>query len=94
MDYQAVYEKTKQILTDYLRVDEGEITSDTHLVNDLIADSIALVELGFRFAETFDIPMPQPTEELYVMKNLVHFLTDQINAKWNVNHGVAANDYE
>jgi acyl carrier protein len=81
MEYKTVFDKTKQILMDYLRVNEDEITPDTHLVNDLIADSIALVELGFRFAETFNIPMPQPNEELYIMKNLVQFLTDQINGK-------------
>ncbi|NLW48376.1 MAG: acyl carrier protein [Firmicutes bacterium] len=80
MNYQTVFDQTKQILMDYLRVNEEEITPDTHLVNDLIADSIALVELGFRLAETFNIPMPQPTDELYIMKNLVQFLTDQINA--------------
>lgn len=81
MDYQAVYEKTKLILMDYLRVNAEEITPSTHLVNDLIVDSIAMVELGFRFAETFNIPMPQPTEELSIMKNLVQFLTDQIDNK-------------
>ncbi len=81
MDYQVVYERTKSILMDYLRVTEEEINPDTHLVDDLIVDSIALVELGFRFAETFNIPMPQPTDELYIMKNLVQSLTDQINAK-------------
>lgn len=81
MDYQTVYEKTKLILMDYLRVNALEITPETHLVDDLIVDSIALVELGFRFAETFNIPMPQPTEDLFIMKNLVQFLTDQINDK-------------
>lgn len=81
MDYQEVYERTKSILMDYLRVNSEEISPDTHLVNDLIVDSIAMVELGFRFAETFSIPMPQPTEELFIMKNLVQFLTEQINNK-------------
>jgi acyl carrier protein len=81
MDYQEVYEKTKLILMDYLRVTSDEISPDTHLVNDLIVDSIAMVELGFRLAETFSIPMPQPTEELFIMKNLVQFLTEQINNK-------------
>lgn len=81
MDYQEVYERTKSILMDYLRVNSEEISPDTHLVNDLIVDSIAMVELGFRLAETFSIPMPQPSEELFIMKNLVQFLTEQINNK-------------
>lgn len=81
MDYQGVYEQTKQILVDYLRVGEDEITPETNLVDHLMVDSIAMVELGFRFSETFAIPMPQPTEDLYVMENLVRFLTEQINNK-------------
>lgn len=81
MDYQAVYEQTKRILMDYLRVNADEIAPETNLVDDLTVDSIAMVELGFRFAETFSIPMPQPTEDLYIMKNLVQFLTDEINRK-------------
>lgn len=81
MEYQAVYDQTKQILMDYLRVNEDEIAPETNLVDDLTVDSIAMVELGFRFAETFSIPMPQPTEDLYIMKNLVQFLTDEINRK-------------
>lgn len=79
MDYQEVYQKTKMILMDYLRVNAEEINPETNLVDDLTVDSIAMVELGFRFAETFSIPMPQPTDDLFVMKNLVQFLTEQIN---------------
>jgi acyl carrier protein len=52
-----VYEKVKEIVIDYLNVDESEVNSETNLVEDLCADSIALVELGFRFSETFSIPM-------------------------------------
>lgn len=81
MNYQDVYDQTKEIIVDYLRVDPEEVQPDTDLVIELAVDSIALVELGFRFAEKFSIPMPQPTEDLYVMKNLVRFLTDEINKK-------------
>jgi acyl carrier protein len=81
MDYQGVYEQTKQILMEYLRVDEDEITPETNLVDHLMVDSIAMVELGFRFSEKFGIPMPQPTEDLYIMENMVRFLTEQINNK-------------
>jgi Acyl carrier protein len=79
MDYQEVYQKTKSILMDYLHLNTDEITPDTHLVDDLVVDSIAMVEIGFRLAEAFSIPMPQPTDELFIMKNLVQFLTEQIH---------------
>ncbi len=74
MDYSEVYEKTKEIVVDYLRVDENELNPETNIVDDLCADSIALVELGFRFSETFDIPMIEGNPELFVMNKLVDFI--------------------
>ena len=73
-----VYEKVKEIVVEYLNVDESEVNSDTNLVEDLCADSIALVELGFRFSETFSIPMVEGDSELFVMKNLVSFIIEKM----------------
>ncbi len=75
MNYSEVYEKTKEIIVDYLRVDEKEIVPETNLVDELCADSIALVELGFRFSETFGVPMIEGNPDLFVMKNLVDFIS-------------------
>ena len=73
-----VYEKVKEIVVEYLNVDGSEVNSDTNLVEDLCADSIALVELGFRFSETFSIPMVEGDSELFVMKNLVSFIIEKM----------------
>ncbi|MDP4183102.1 MAG: phosphopantetheine-binding protein [Bacillota bacterium] len=81
MDYKKVYDKTKELIMDYLRVDEKEILPETNLVDELCADSIALVELGFRFSETFSIPMVEGDSELYVMKNLVDYIYEKIENK-------------
>jgi acyl carrier protein len=81
MNYNEVYGKTKELIVDYLRVDEKEISPDTNLVDELCADSIAIVELGFRFSETFSIPMIEGGPELYIMKNLVDFIYDKIQNK-------------
>lgn len=74
MNYDEIYRKTKAIIVDYLRVDETEVTPETNIVDDLYADSIAVVELGFRFSETFSIPMIEGKPELYVMKELVAYI--------------------
>ncbi|MFZ5988667.1 MAG: acyl carrier protein [Bacillota bacterium] len=74
MDYNEIYNKTKELIIDYLRVDESEVTPETNLVDDLCADSIAMVELGFRFSETFSIPMIEGDSELFIMKNLVDYI--------------------
>jgi len=78
MNYNEVYEKTKEIIVDYLRVDEKEIMPETNLGDELCADSIALVELGFRFSETFGVPMIEGNPDLFVMKNLVDFISNNM----------------
>lgn len=78
MSYDEIYDKTKEIIVDYLRVDENEVTPETNIVDDLFADSIALVELGFRFSETFSIPIIEGNPELFVMKELVDFIHKKI----------------
>ena len=57
MERQEVFAKVSQLLTDYLRLAPGEVAEGSHVVNDLGADSLAIVELGFKFMETFGIGM-------------------------------------
>jgi acyl carrier protein len=70
MDSNKIFHKMSQILTAYLRLTPGEVTRASHVVNDLGADSLALVELGFKMTEAFDIGMVEPKEELLVVGNL------------------------
>ncbi|MCX7747114.1 MAG: phosphopantetheine-binding protein [Clostridia bacterium] len=79
MEENQVYDKVKEILVDYLRVNENEINPETNLVDELCADSIALVELGFRFSETFSIPMIEGDSELFIMENLVAHIIKLMN---------------
>ncbi|HOM01634.1 MAG TPA: phosphopantetheine-binding protein [Acetivibrio sp.] len=81
MCYDEVYSKAKELIADYLRVDESEINPKTNLVDDLCADSIALVELGFRFSETFSVPMMESKPDLFVMDNIVKFILDNAEGK-------------
>ena len=79
MNYDEVYDKTKEIIVKYLRIDENEIKPETNLIDELCIDSIALVELGFRFSETFDIPMIDGSNNLFIMKELTEFIFKEIN---------------
>lgn len=78
MQYEEVYEKTKEIIADYLRVKQEEILPETNLVDELCADSIALVELSFRFSDAFGIPMIEGTPDLFIIKNLVDHIMEEI----------------
>jgi acyl carrier protein len=78
MEKNEVYDKVKEIIVDYLRVNENEVNPKTNLVEELCADSIALVELGFRFSETFSIPMVEGDADLFIMENLVDYIMEQM----------------
>ena len=71
MNQEDIFNKIAELLTAYLRLNPDEVKRDSHIVNDLGADSLAMVELGFQFSEAFGIPMMTPTEENMVLENLV-----------------------
>lgn len=71
MTEEDIYMRVSEILVDYLRLEPSEITPDSHIVNDIGADSLAMVELGFKFSEAFGVGMMAPTDENLVVGNLV-----------------------
>ncbi len=80
MTREEVFERTARILADYLRLKPQEVTPKAHVVNDLGADSLALVELGFKFMEAFGIAMIDPVESLMTIGNLVDHIHGQMHS--------------
>ena len=52
---EEVFERVKEVLTEQLGVDEGEITEDASFQEDLDADSLVLVELIMELEDQFGI---------------------------------------
>ena len=80
MERDEIFGKVHRILTDYLRLEEDEVKPDSHIVDDIGADSLALVELGFKFSEAFGIGMVSPTEDNMVIGNLVEHIGREMSA--------------
>ena len=79
MNREEVFQRLSQILTDYLRLKPGEVKPETHVVRELGAESLALVEMGFKFMEAFGIGMIDPVESLLIVSNLVdHIYQEQL----------------
>ena len=54
------FEKVKKIIVETLNVkDEAKVTMDAHLVNDLGADSLDVVEMLMSLEEEFNITVPE-----------------------------------
>ena len=80
MERQEVFAKVSELLTDYLRLKPGEVTEASHVVRDLGADSLAIVELGFKFMETFGIGMIAADDESLVVGALVNKIRELMKA--------------
>jgi acyl carrier protein len=80
MQRQEVFTKVSGLLTDFLRLKPGEVSEASHVVRDLGADSLAIVELGFKFMETFGIGMIAADDENLVVARLVDRIVELMKA--------------
>ena len=70
--------KVREIVCQQLDVDPDQVKMETSFVDDLGADSLAVVELVLALEEAFEIDIPdEDTEKLRTFKDAV----DYINAK-------------
>ncbi len=79
MTKEQILDQITPIITDYLRLEKGELKPESHIINDLGADSLALVELGFKFSEAFNIGMINPDENSMIINNLVDIIHSEIH---------------
>ena len=77
----SVDEKVKQIVTEQLGVDQGEVTNSASFVDDLGADSLDRVELVMAFEEAFDIEIPdEDAEKIRTVQDAIDYIAKQPKA--------------
>ena len=70
-----VYEKLRALLADQLGIAIEDINMDTHIINDLGADSLDLVELIMALEDEFDLVITDDTaRELYTVREITEFI--------------------
>jgi acyl carrier protein len=70
-----ITEKVKQIISEQLGVEEGEVTSSASFVDDLGADSLDTVELVMALEEEFGIEIPdEDAEKITRVKEAVDYI--------------------
>ena len=71
----SVNEKVKQIVSEQLGVDEGEVTPTASFVDDLGADSLDQVELVMAFEEAFDLEIPdEEAEKIRTVQDAIDYI--------------------
>jgi acyl carrier protein len=73
MDIEA---KVREIISQQLDVDGAQIKSESQFIDDLGADSLAIVELVLAFEEQFDIDIPdEDTEKIRTVGDAVSYIS-------------------
>jgi len=62
-------DKIKEIIVEKLGVQKSKISSDSHFIEDLGADSLDTVELIMQFEEDFNIEIPDEDAEKILTVN-------------------------
>lgn len=71
-----VEHKVKAIIAKNLDLDVNDIKPESSFINDLGADSLAIVELVLAFEEEFELDIPdEETEKIRTVNDAVNYIT-------------------
>jgi len=73
-----IAEKVKEIVSDKLDVDGADIQEDQDFIEDLKADSLAIVEVVLALEEQFEIEIPdEDTEKIKTVRDAIDYIKAQ-----------------
>jgi len=71
-----IADKVKEIVSQQLDVDVAQIKPESQFIDDLGADSLAIVELVLAFEEQFEIDIPdEDTEKIRTVGDAVTYIS-------------------
>lgn len=73
--------KVKEIICQQLDVDGAEVKAEASFIDDLGADSLAIVELVLALEEEFEIDIPdEDTEKIRTVQDAVDYITSHTSS--------------
>lgn len=79
MDQAKLEQEVKKIIVEQLGVDESQVTTDAHFIDDLGADSLDTVELIMSLEEKFGIKIPdEDAEKLDTVGKALEYIKSHI----------------
>jgi len=80
MDVSAMQGKVVDIIANQLGVEKEIITAEAHVVDDLGADSLDVVELVMALEEAFDLEIPdEEAEKIRTVNDIFQYLAKSQN---------------
>ena len=81
----GVKTQTKELIADHLDVDISEVTDDAHLMDDLMADSLDLVDLLMVIEEEFDVEIQEKdAKKIKTVNNVLERIKIELGEKWDI----------
>jgi acyl carrier protein len=72
-------QRVRAIIAKHLEIDLGEVKSEASFIDDLGADSLAIVELVLAFEEEFELDIPdEETERIRTVQNAVDYISSRV----------------
>ena len=79
MEEQEIRDKVKNVIVEKLNVEEGKITDDARYVEDLGADSLALVDIAMALEDEFHMQIPdEDIEKITTFGNTIDYIKQHI----------------
>lgn len=73
----TIFEKLQAIIADQLELDAEEITYDSHILDDLGADSLDVVDLVMSIEDEFGMEVPdEALEKIRTVEDMVKYIED------------------
>lgn len=67
--------KVQDIVSTHFSISKKEVTEESHLINDLGADSLDLLDIKTELEDTFDVSIPEDdVEEILLIKDVVSYI--------------------
>jgi acyl carrier protein len=74
-----IVQKVKEIVAQQLDVDIAEVKDEAQFIEDLGADSLAIVELVLAFEEQFEIDIPdEDTEKIGTVGDAIKYIQEHV----------------
>lgn len=78
----ATADKVKKIVAEQLGVEESTVVESASFMDDLGADSLAIVELVLAFEEQFKIDIPESeTEKIQTVGDAISYIDDTLSRR-------------
>lgn len=74
-----IFEKLQAIIAEQLELDEDVITYDSHILDDLGADSLDVVDLIMSVEDEFGVEVPdEALENIRTVEDMVKYIEDNM----------------